>query len=276
MSAPPKVNKWQVGSQAFRGLIYQVLAIAAVVFVAWFLTSNTLANMKARGIQSGFGFLTNTAGFDIGETMFAYDSNDHYWKAFAVGMANTLRVAIIGIVLTTILGTLIGVGRFSKNGLVRGLCQAYVEIFRNIPILLQLLMWYLVMTELLPSSEKAISFGAGFFLSKDGLSFPIPAWATGHLWAFIGFVLAMFAVWWYKRWARAEFEKTGVARSQFWVPVGMLLLGAVIGWLLGGAPTAMQVPKQEEINVQGGAAITPEFMSVLFGLTIYTAAFVAE
>ena len=153
--SPPKKKTWSWRSQAFRGLIYQVIAIVVIASMVWFLARNTLHNMQIRGIQSGFDFLTGPAGFDIGESLFPFDSAQPYWQAFLVGLSNTLRVAITGIILTTILGTLLGVGRFSRNALVRGLCYAYVELFRNVPVLLQLLMWYLLFTEVLPAAADA-------------------------------------------------------------------------------------------------------------------------
>ena len=164
-SPPPKKSALHWRSQAFRGLVYQVIAVAAIALVAWFLVHNTLENMRVRGIQSGFDFLTQPAGFDIGESLYPFDSAEAYWRAFLVGLTNTLRVAIIGILLTTLLGTLLGVGRFSRNALVCGLCSAYVEFFRNVPVLLQLLMWYLLFTEVLPASyqnaRKAPAFRPG-------------------------------------------------------------------------------------------------------------------
>ena len=135
--------------------------------------------MQARGIKSGFDFLAQPAGFDIGESLIAYDALDPYWKAFLVGIVNTLRVAIVGIVCATILGTLLGVGRFSRNAIVRGLCYGYVELFRNVPVLIQLLIWYLVFTEVLPPITDAPSIADMFFLSKAGLSFPTPGVGPG-------------------------------------------------------------------------------------------------
>ena len=141
--------------------------MAAIAAAAGFLAHNTLENMRVRGIQSGFGFLTQPAGFDIGESVFAFDSADPYWKAFLVGLSNTLRAAVVGIVLTTLLGTLIGIGRLSRNFLVRGLCTAYVELFRNIPVLLQLLMWYFVLNEWTASGCRgAESASRAFFLTR--------------------------------------------------------------------------------------------------------------
>ncbi len=196
--SPPTKKSWSWRSQAFRGLVYQVIAIGLVAAGAWWLASNTLHNMQVRGIQSGFDFLSGPAGFDIGESLYPFDSSQPYWQAFLVGLVNTLRVAIIGIILTTILGTLLGVGRFSRNALVRGLCYAYVEFFRNVPVLLQLLMWYLLFTEVLPASQDAWSFGA-IYLSKGGLSFPIPIWEIGHLWGALGLLAGAMLAWLYRR-----------------------------------------------------------------------------
>lgn len=147
--------------------------LCALALTLWFLAHNTAVNMQARGIQSGFDFLLQPAGFDIGETVFEFDSERPYWRAFLAGVFNTLRVAITGIVLTTLLGTLVGIGRTSHNLLVRTVCTVYVEIFRNIPVLLQLLMWYLVLAVALPPFDAPYNWGA-FQLDKNGL-----AWMVG-------------------------------------------------------------------------------------------------
>jgi len=165
-------QRWSWRSQAFRGLVWQVLAVLLVGLAFWYLGHNTLENMRARGIKSGFDFLLGPAGFDIGESLVKYDALDPYWKAFLVGVLNTLRVAIVGIVLATLLGVFLGIGRFLRNALLRGLCYAYTETFRNIPILLQLLFWYLVFTEILPAVNEPVVVGETFFLSKGGFSFP--------------------------------------------------------------------------------------------------------
>jgi general L-amino acid transport system permease protein len=274
-SPPPKKKSWNWRSQAFRGLIYQIVAIALIGLLLWFLAHNTVTNMRVRGIQSGFDFLTQPAGFAIGESLFNFDSGSPYWRAFITGILNTLRVALVGIILTTLLGTLIGVGRFSRNALVRGLCTSYIELFRNIPVLLQLLMWYLLFTQVLPSADEAIHVGP-FFLSKGGLNFPIPVWAGGHLWAALGLLAGLIVAWAYRRRAMAHFEATGVVRSMFWVPLALIIATGILGWLAGGAPTAMNSPIKGDFAIENGGALTPEFLSVLLGLTIYTAAFVAE
>ena len=161
--------------QARRWLYQLALLLGLGLLLAWLL-SNTLANMKARGIQSGFDFLWANAGFDIGESMIAFDSSEPYWRAFWVGLLNTLRVSVVGIAVCTILGTLIGVGRVSNNALARGMGYAYTELFRNVPVLLQLLIWYVLLVEFMPDSQSPLHFNDWFYLSKNGISFPIPVW----------------------------------------------------------------------------------------------------
>ena len=273
--APPKKKNWSWRSQAFRGLMYQVLAMAAIAGVVWFLAHNTLVNMRVRGIQSGFDFLSQTAGFDIGESLYPFDSSQPYWEAFLVGVTNTLRVAVLGIILATVLGTLLGVGRFSRNALVRGLCLCYVEFFRNIPVLLQLLMWYVILTEVLPTSADAWTLGP-LFLSKGGLNYPIPVWGTGQLWAAYGLLPGLLLGWAYLRWAVRQFEATGQPRSMVVLPLLIVLLASVAGWALGGAPTDFNRPFKGDFSIQEGGALTPEFLAVLMGLTLYTASFIAE
>lgn len=206
-------------SKRFRGVLYQLLAVLLIALLGWLLVSNTLANMRLRGIQSGFDFLFQPAGFDIGEGWLNYEATSPYWKAFLVGIVNTLRVALIGCLLATVLGTLLGVARFSRNALLRGLSYGYVELFRNIPLLLQLLTWYLLFIEYLPLSSEAWSLGNVVFLSKNGLSFPALGWAQG---------------------------------------------------------LQLKYPVAGEIQVLGGTALSPEYMAVLLGLVLYTAAFIAE
>ena len=273
---PPKRRDWSWRSQAFRGLIYQLIALAVIGLAVWYLAHNTLANMEARGIQSGFDFLESPAGFDIGETLMPYDSLDPYWKAFLVGVLNTLRVAIIGIALATLLGALLGVGRFARNAIMRGLCYAYVEFFRNVPVLLQLLMWYLVLTETLPPLLEAINIGGIFYLSNNGFAFPVPIWGLGQALAAVGAGIGLIIAWAYRRWAVHQFEQTGRARSTLWVPMAIVLGGGLIGWLVGGAPTAWSIPKIDGFLTSGGATATPEFLGVVLGLVLYTSAFIAE
>ena len=259
-----------------RGWVYQALALLAIGAAVAFLAYNTQENMRVRGIQSGFDFLHKAAGFDIGETMIAFDPSQSFGRALWVGVLNTLRVAVLGIVLATLLGMLMGIGRFAHNALVRGLCYGYVELFRNVPVLLQLLMWYLFFVDLLPPAQAAWNLGDLFFLSKGGFSMPAPVWAPGFAWMGLGALLGGVAGWAYRRWAQREFERTGRDRNRWLVPLAAVLLLAGAGWAAGGAPNEWSRPEQLTFMVDGGISATPEFLAVLIGLVMYTGAFIAE
>jgi general L-amino acid transport system permease protein len=273
---PPPQRRWTWRSQEFRGLVYQVLALLLLAAALAYLLHNTLANMRARGIQSGFDFFLQPAGFSIGESLLPFDSSESYAKAYAVGLSNTLRVALVGIVGATVLGTLVGIGRLSRNVLVRGLCGTYVEFTRNVPLLLQLYIWYFLLTETLPPIEEALHPLPGLFFSKNGLQFPVPVWAPGH-WGTVagaaaGLVLAAF----FARWAGRRRETTGRALPVLLPGLVLLVLGAAIGWAAAGMPSGLDIPEKTEINVVNGGAVTPEYLTVLFGLIIYTAGYIAE
>ncbi|WP_233253618.1 amino acid ABC transporter permease [Limnohabitans sp. 2KL-1] len=262
-------------SREGRSVIYQIVAILSAVALVGLLVRNTLTNMRLRGIQSGYDFLLQPFGFDISETLIAYEPNSTYLVAFAIGMLNTLKVALIGIALATLVGVLVGVGRFSANFLVRKICYGYVEFFRNVPVYLQLLIWYLVFTETLPDFDKAWQAGH-FYLSKNGLSFPWPVWQTGQMLALFGVVLGVAFGLFYRRRARAHFDLTGQVRPVWGVTLGVTLALAVLGWLAGGAPSQWNLPKVGDFQIEDGGVFSPEFMALLCGLVFYTAAFIAE
>jgi general L-amino acid transport system permease protein len=274
--APPKKRVWSWRSTALRSVVYQILAVVVLAAMGAYLLSNTLENMRLRGIKSGFDFLAQPAGFAIGESLVPFDSAESYLKAFAVGLSNTLRVALVGIVLASLLGTLIGIGRLSRNFLVRSVCGAYVELFRNVPLLLQLFIWYFILTEQLPPIEEALRPMAGWFFSKNGLQFPIPVWASGHAFTLMGLGLGVVAAYFWARTSRQHFEATGQQRPVLLPAVGLMIGLAILGWFAGGAPAALDIPEKTELNVVGGGAVTPEYLTVLFGLTVYTASYIAE
>jgi general L-amino acid transport system permease protein len=232
--------------------------------------------MRARGIQSGFDFISQPAGFAIGESIVPFDSSESYGKAYLVGLSNTLRVAVVGIVGATLLGTLVGIGRLSRNLLVRSVCGAYVETTRNVPLLLQLFIWYFMLTELLPQIEDALRPLPGFFFSKNGLQFPLPHWVPGHWGTLAGLAGGAVIAWAWARVARRRREATGQMLPVALPAVLLALVGTLIGWWLGGMPSGVDLPERTEINVVGGGAVTPEFLTVLVGLTVYTAGYIAE
>jgi len=252
-------------------------ALLALAFAAgWALWRNTAANLAARQIRSGFGFLAQPAGFDIGEGLVPYGPQDSYLRAFAAGVANTLRVSALGILFATALGVLVGVGRLSRNALLRALCTGYVEVLRNVPLLIQLFAWYVVATELLPEASSPVVLAPAVYLSKGGLQLPHPVWAAGWGLALAGLALGAAAGWGLLRWARARRDRTGRAPGVgAWA---LLLLGALpaLGWLLGGAPRALERPEVGAFGVTGGLSFTPEFLALLWGLGTYTAASIAE
>ena len=273
---PPPKRQWSWRSQAFRGLVYQILAIVGLAIAVGYLMSNTFANMRARGIQSGFDFFLQPAGFGIGESLIEFDSSQNYLVAYLVGLSNTLRVALVGLVLATFLGTLIGIGRLTQNTLVKTLCASYVEITRNIPLLLQLFMWYFAMTELLPPIEAPLKPLAGVFFSKNGLQYPLPVWEPGHWGTLIGLCVGIGAWKFWSHRATQHFEATGQTKPSFLPGLGLLILCGIIGWVAGGFPSEFDIPEITEINVVGGGSVTPEYLTLLVGLTVYTSGYIAE
>ena len=270
----PKPAPWN--DPRIRAIFYQVVVIGAVLLFAAYLINNTLVNLEERNIRTGFGFLGHEAGFAVGEHIIEFTPADTYARAFLVGITNTLRVAVLGIVLCTILGTIIGIARLSHNWLIRKLASVYVETVRNIPLLLQLFAWYTVIGEMLPLARDAVSVGPSIYLSKSGLQFPAPLAAPGFDFAMAGFCFGVGLSWYYKRWSRRVQERTGEQKPLLLPIVGLLIGLPLIGWLIGGAPTAFDVPELGKFRIEGGTRVTPEFLALLLGLTIYTSGFVAE
>lgn len=259
-----------------RATFYQVVVVGAVILVGWFLISNTLDNLARRSIATGFSFLEREASFGIGEHLIDYSPKDSYGRAFLVGVLNTLKVSVIGIVLATILGTLIGIGRLSSNWLVAKICSAYVEVVRNVPPLLQLFFWYAMVSDGLPPVRNALNPIPGIFLSQRGLFVPVPK--DDPVWTHmaIAFAVAVIATLFVRRWAKARQARTGQIFPMGWAAAGLLLGLPVLAWLAGGAPTTLDMPVLQGFNFRGGIVISPEFFAILTGLTVYTAAFIAE
>ncbi len=250
--------------------------LLALALAAWALWRNTAEALQARQIRSGFSFLLEPAGFDIGEGLVPYQPRDTYLLAFAAGLANTLRVAALGILLATLLGTLIGVGRLSRNALVRAGCTAYVEVLRNVPLILLLLGSYLAATELLPEAADPIALPGGGFLSKGGLQVPRPVWAPGWGAALAALPVGAALAWALHRQAAARRARTGRAPRVGWASLGLLLAAPALAWLLGGAPSDLDRPQVGAFGVDGGLSLTPEFLALLGGLGLSAAAAVAE
>lgn len=257
-------------------LFYQILTVLGVALLGYYLISNTLTNLERQSISTGFGFMEKEASFEIGESLIEYTAADSYGRALAVGFLNTLTVSFIGIILTVILGTVIGVARLSSNWLVSKLSAAYIELFQDIPILLQLFFWYAFFYEILPSPRQALNPIDGVFLCNRGLIFGIPEWHSAYFYSGIAFLISIVIVFFMRRWAAKRQAATGLIFPTFKASVALLFGLPILVWLLNGAPTAMDVPALKGFNFKGGITVSPEFTALLLGLVLYTAAFVAE
>ena len=271
----PKSLRALLYSARFRGIVYQILVLAGVAAIGWYLVHNTLANLAARGIATGLGFLGQEAGFDIGEAVIGYSAADSYLMALIVGVLNTLKVAVLAIVLASIIGLVVGIARLSRNWLVARLATLYVEGVRNVPILLQLFVWYGIVTSL-PVPRQAVDVGLGIFLSNRGLKIPAPVWDASYWPAMVVLAVCVAGVFWLRRWAIDRLYRTGQPFP--WLMTGlaaMIVAPGLTVWLFG-APLEWSMPHLQGFNFQGGANLSPEFAALLAGLSIYTASFIAE
>lgn len=257
-----------------RGLLWQAGLAIAVVLVGWSLYNNMLDNMAARGLQFGFGFLGRSAGIPIGEHIIPYTPADTYQRALTVGLLNTLRVAVVGIIIATVLGVLLGLARLSANPLLRGLTGGYIEVIRTTPLVLQLVFWHAVVLQL-PAVRNALSPFPGLFLSQRGLQTPALLADSALFWAMVAVATALLAWLLLLRRERTRQEATG-DRKATWPPGLALLFGLPIlaGYAIG-APQ-VQWPELTGFNFEGGMNLSPEFFALVLGLVIYTAAFIAE
>lgn len=263
-----------------RNIVYQVVFLAVVLAVSWYFYSNTSQNMEKRGIISGFDFLNSTAGFKITQTLVPFTEESSYGRAYIASLINTLLVSFIGIVLATMLGFTIGVARLSSNWLIARLATVYVEIFRNIPLLLQIFFWWAAVIKSLPGVREALHIGDSVFLSNRGLIVPRPIPEDSFVWVFGLFVIGVVGTFVLRRWARRRQEKTG---QQF--PTGyagltlIIAVPVVVGaifWLLGAKPLTFELPELGAFSFTGGITVVPEFAGLLIALVTYTSAYIAE
>lgn len=259
-----------------RSIIYQVLVFGGVFFLGWYLVSNVQTNLDEQNIATGFGFLDREASFGISESVIEYSPESSYGRALAVGILNTIKVSLTGIILATIIGTLVGIGLVSKNWLVRFLGKSYIDVFRNVPLLLQLFFWYALITNGLPGVRQALNPLPGTFLTNRGLYIPIPADNPAWFWVFIAFVVGIIGAFVLRSWSFKRLEATGQVFPHLSVGLGIVVGLPILTWLLFGAPLEMNVPTLQGFNFKGGLNMSPEFFTLLLGLTVYTATYIAE
>ena len=260
----------------YRAVFFQLLLM---VFLAWFLTTiifNTLDNLESRGIATGFDFLDAPAGFAILQSLIDYDESYSYGRTFWVGLINTFLVSALGIFFATLLGFVIGIARLSSNWLLAKLSMVYIEVFRNIPLLLQILFWYFAVLAALPSPRQSLTIVEGVQLNVRGLYFPEPIPEQGFsltLWAVL---ISIFVSVVFYRWARQRQKKTGQQLPVFTIILSLLILIPGIVFLISGAPLSWEYPQLKGFNIRGGISIIPELLALWLALTIYTASFIAE
>ncbi|MGD1888482.1 MAG: amino acid ABC transporter permease [Cohaesibacteraceae bacterium] len=272
--AAPKTNLFY--SEKFRAIIYQIVLIAVVIGLGFYLVSNTLTNLAERGINSGYDFLDVRAGFDIGEGLIEFTYDNTYGRALIVGALNTVKVAFFGIILASIIGVGMVIARLSTNWLVAKFATVYVEVLRNIPLLLHLFFIYALVLNILPRPRDSWNPLPGVFLSNRGLKIPVMAEHPIWMWVILAMLIGAIAAYLFAQWADKKQAETGDRPKTLLPSLGLIFgFGAVV-WLLGGAPTAVNAPELRGFNFAGGATLSAEFFALLMGLSIYTSAFIAE
>ncbi|MDT7950350.1 MAG: amino acid ABC transporter permease [Acetobacteraceae bacterium] len=274
--APRKQFQLSWSDPRFRNLVWQVVIVGAIGLIVWYLVSNTTRNLKQRHIATGFGYLFRTAGIPIGESLLPYSpSMNTYGWALLIGVLNTLKVAIVGVVIATILGTFIGIARLSRNWLVAKLAAVYVEVIRDIPVLLQLFFWYTLLQGL-PGPRQSLHPLPGVFLSNRGLRLPIIDWSDGYLACLLALAAGIVCAVVIGRRATARQEATGVRPMTWPALLGSLLGLPLVAWLIVGAPFVPDVPELRGFNFAGGLTVSPEYGALTLGLSLYTASYIAE
>jgi len=260
-----------------RSVAYQLVLCAIVIFLVYGAASNAIENLARSHIASGFGFWKETAGFDISQTLIAYSPRGStYGRAFWVGLLNTLLVAGLGIIFATILGFVIGISRLSRNWLLAKVAGGYVETIRNLPLLLQLLFWYNAVLKALPDIRESIVIPGGAFLNNRGIFLPLPVSKSGFGLVEIALLAGILGAIGFYLWARKRQERTGQQAPVLWVALALVLGLPLVVFALTGFPLGFEFPQAGRFNITGGVEVLPEFLALLFGLSIYTAAFIAE
>jgi general L-amino acid transport system permease protein len=271
---PPRVAVYN--DPKVRAVVYQLVLLAVVLWLGFEFVLNAKANLAALKITSGFGFLDTTAGFGVNQSLIPYSESDTYGRVFVVGLLNTLLVAAVGIVLATVLGFVIGIARLSPNWLVARLAGGYVELIRNLPLLFQILFWYLAVLGTLPSPRQSISLFGEVYLNNRGVIVPAPVADQGAGLVIAVLVAGLIATIVLRLWAKRRQERTGRPFPLFWTGV-LLIVGLPLLVLVAmGFPIRFEKPELRGFNFVGGIRLIPEFVALLFALATYTAAFIAE
>jgi len=264
------------GRAGWSGFVLQILFVGALAWISYEIVANARTNLESQRIASGFGFLANTAGFDVSQSLIPYSGSDTYTRVFFVGLLNTLLVAMIGIFFATVIGFLVALGRLSPNWLLSRVCGGYVELIRNLPLLFQILFWYLAVLGALPNPRQSISLFGSFFLSNRGFVVPTPIPQAGLEAVAVAFLIAIVASIVLRLYARRQLFQTGRLLTIWPYVVGMLIGLPLLASLVFGVPVSFEVPQLKGFNFSGGSRVIPEFVALTLALSTYTGAFIAE
>ena len=259
-----------------RGAVYQIALLLLILWMAYGAVTNAYENLRQQQIASGFSFLNETAGFSVSQALIPYSEVSSYGRAFFVGLLNTLLVAALGIFFATVIGFIIGVSRLSSNWIIRALATAYVELIRNIPLLLQLFFWYFAVLASLPNPRNSVDLPLGFFLNTRGLAIPSPSLSPGWQIVVVLFLAAAVGALLLGRWARARQMRTGQQFPSILAGLGLIIGVTALALVATGFPVSFQIPELRGFNFVGGVALQPELVALLIGLSVYTASFIAE
>ena len=264
----------------YKKIIPQLLTLLVVILVFGFFSYNAQVNMENRGITFGYGFLSQESSFDVQFSLIEYDGSHSYFRAYLVGLLNTILVSVIGIVFATIIGVVVGIARLSKNYLIERSAAVYVEFFRNIPLLLQIFFWYFAALRALPLPQKAEPMLGVFFLTIKGLF--VPAFIWNNLDVFIySIIAAIIAIIFVRLYAKKKQENEGAQTPVLLISIGLLLILPLLSFLIGGASFYIEVPvikqlSQTSFTYEGGIGLPPELIALALALSLYTATFIAE
>jgi general L-amino acid transport system permease protein len=271
-----RVQRALGGRAGWGGFVLQILFVAALAWLCYEIVANARANLQSQRITSGFGFLANTAGFDVSQNLIPYSGSDSYTRVFLVGLLNTLLVSIIGIFFATVIGFLVALGRLSPNWLLSRISGGYVELIRNLPLLFQILFWYLAVLAALPNPRQSISLFGSFFLSNRGFVIPKPIGNPGFEPFAVAVVVAVVGSLLLRRYARKQLFDHGRMIRIWPYVLGMLIGLPLLSSLVFGAPVKFEFPELKGFNFSGGSRVIPEFVALTLALSTYTAAFIAE
>jgi general L-amino acid transport system permease protein len=271
-----KLRRALGGQAGWGGFVLQLLFAAVLVWIGYEIVANARANLASQKITSGFGFLANTSGFDVSQSLIPYSGSDSYARVFLVGLLNTLLVAVIGIFFATVIGLLVALGRLSPNWLLSRISGGYVELVRNLPLLFQILFWYLAVLGALPGPRQSVSLFGSIFLSNRGLVVPKPIASPGFAPFAFALLIAIAASWLLRTYARRRLLQAGRLVTVWPYALGLLIGLPLLAWLVFGAPVSLEIPQLKGFNFSGGTRVIPEFVALTLALSIYTGAFIAE